>query len=79
VLSTTVLASPKDEEPMLLYMVATNRVVSIVIVVERKEEAQEYDIHQLVYYVSKVLIESKQRYPQSPLPKSGIRSAPSFM
>jgi hypothetical protein len=27
---------------MLLYMAATNRVVSIVIVVERKEEAQEY-------------------------------------
>jgi hypothetical protein len=78
VLSTAVLASPKDEEPMLLYMAATNRVVSIVIVVERKEEAQEYDIHRLVYYVSKVLTESKQCYPQSPLPKSGIRSAPSF-
>jgi hypothetical protein len=45
VLSTTpVLAAPEDQEPMLLYMAATNRVVSIVIVVERKEEAQEYDI-----------------------------------
>jgi hypothetical protein len=40
VLSTApVLAAPEDQEPMLLYMVATNRVVSIVIVVERKEEA----------------------------------------
>jgi hypothetical protein len=29
---------------MLLYMAATNRVVNIVIVVERKEEAQEYGI-----------------------------------
>jgi hypothetical protein len=29
---------------MLLYMAATNRVVSIVIVVERKEEAPEYGI-----------------------------------
>jgi hypothetical protein len=29
---------------MLLYMVATNRVVSIVIVVERKEEVQEYGV-----------------------------------
>jgi hypothetical protein len=38
VLSTTpVLAAPEDQEPMLLYMAATNRVVSIVIVVERKE------------------------------------------
>jgi hypothetical protein len=38
VLSTApVLAAPEDQEPMLLYMVATNRVVSIVIVVECKE------------------------------------------
>jgi hypothetical protein len=40
VLSTApVLAAPKDQESMLLYMEATNRVVSIIIVVERKEEA----------------------------------------
>jgi hypothetical protein len=40
VLSTApVLAAPEDQEPMLLYMAATNRVVSIVIIVERKEEA----------------------------------------
>jgi hypothetical protein len=64
VLSTApVLAAPKDQEPMLLYMAATNRVVSIVIMVEREEEAQEYDIQRLVYYVSEVLTESKQRYP----------------
>jgi hypothetical protein len=45
VLSTApVLAAPEDQEPILLYMAATNRVVSIVIVVERKEEAQEYDM-----------------------------------
>jgi hypothetical protein len=64
VLSTTlVLAAPEDQEPMLLYMAATNRVVSIVIMVERKEEVQEYDLQRLVYYVSEVLTESKQRYP----------------
>jgi hypothetical protein len=40
VLSTApVLAAPEDQEPMLLYMTATNRVVSIVIMVEHKEEA----------------------------------------
>jgi hypothetical protein len=48
---------------MLLYMAATNRVVGIVIMEERKEEAQEYDIQRPVYYVSEVLPESKQRYP----------------
>jgi hypothetical protein len=37
VLSTApILAAPKDQEPMLLYMAATNRIVSIVIVVEHK-------------------------------------------
>jgi hypothetical protein len=64
VLSTApVLAAPEDQEPMLLYMVATNRVVSIIIVVERKEEAREYGVQRPVYYISKVFTESKQRYP----------------
>jgi hypothetical protein len=64
VLSTApVLAAPEDQEPMLLYMATTNRVVSIVIVVERKEEAQEHGVQRPVYYVSEVLAESKQRYP----------------
>jgi hypothetical protein len=64
VLSTApVLAAPEDQEPMLLYMAATNRVVSVIIMVERKEEVQEYNIQRPVYYVSKVLTESKQRYP----------------
>jgi hypothetical protein len=64
VLSTTpVLAAPEDQEPMLLYMVATNMVVSIVIMLECKEEAQEYGVQRPVYYVSEVLTESKQRYP----------------
>jgi hypothetical protein len=65
VLSTaTVLAAPEDQEPMLLYMAVTNRVVSIVIVVERKEEAQEYGVQRPVYYVSEVLTKSKKRYPR---------------
>jgi hypothetical protein len=64
VLSTApVLAAPEDQEPMLLYMAATNRVVSIVIVVECKDEAQEYGVQRPVYYISEVLTESKQRYP----------------
>ena len=34
--SAPILAAPQVQEPMLLYLAATNRVVSIVIVVERK-------------------------------------------
>ena len=33
-----ILASPLPREPMLLYVAATNRVVSVVVVVEREEE-----------------------------------------
>ena len=50
-------------EPMLLYMAATNRVVSIVIVAERKEEVQALAVQRPVYYVSEVLTDSKQRSP----------------
>ena len=44
-------------------MVANNRTVSVAVVVERKESGKEYPVQRLVYYVSEVLIESKQRYP----------------
>ena len=42
--SAPVLAAPEPQEPMLLYLAATNRVISIVIVVERKEEGHEHGV-----------------------------------
>ena len=48
---------------MLLYIVATNRVVSVTMVVERKEEGKAQSVQRPVYYVSEVLTESKERYP----------------
>ena len=57
-----VLAAPIDKEPLLLYVAANSRAVSVAIVVERKEAGKEYP-ERPVYYVSEVLIESKQRYP----------------
>ena len=56
-----VLAAPIDEEPLLLYVAANARAVSVAIVVERKEAGKEYPIQRPVYYISEVLIESKQR------------------
>ena len=44
-------------------MAANSRAVSVAIVVERKEAGKEHLVQRLVYYVSEVLIESKQRYP----------------
>jgi hypothetical protein len=48
---------------MFLYLAASNRVISIIIVVERQEEGHKYGVQRPVYYVSEVLTESKQRYP----------------
>ena len=58
-----VLAAPIDKEPLLLYVAANAQAVSVAIVVERKELGKEYPVQRLVYYISEVLIESKQRYP----------------
>ncbi|XP_024310613.1 uncharacterized protein LOC104584890 isoform X1 [Brachypodium distachyon] len=55
-----ILASPMEKEPMLLYIAATNRVVSAVIVVERVEE--DKSVQRPVYYLNEVLSSSKQNY-----------------
>ena len=48
---------------MLLYIAATSRVVSTVIIVERKEEGKALPVQRPVYYLSEVLSASKQNYP----------------
>ena len=44
-------------------MATNSRAVGVAIVVERKKSGKEYPVQRPVYYVSEVLIESKQRYP----------------
>ena len=39
-----VLAAPIDKEPLLLYVAANARAVSVAIVVERKEAGKEYPV-----------------------------------
>ena len=56
--SAPILASPMPREPMLLYIAATNRVVSAVVVVERDEEGKKQQ--RPVYYLSEVLNNSKK-------------------
>ena len=51
-----VLAAPVDKEPLLLYVAANGRVVSVTIVVERKEAGKEYPVQRPVYYISEVQI-----------------------
>jgi hypothetical protein len=63
-LSTSpVLVTPREKEPMLLYIAAMNQVVSSALVVERAEDGKEHGVQRPVYYLSKVLSPTKQRYP----------------
>jgi ribonuclease HI len=48
---------------MLLYIAATNQVVSSVLVIERAEDGKEHGVQRPVYYLSEVLSTTKQRYP----------------
>jgi hypothetical protein len=59
-----ILTPPQDGEPLYLYVAATTQVVSVVIVVERTEEGHALPVQRLVYYISKVLSETKAHYPQ---------------
>jgi hypothetical protein len=58
-----VLAASALREPMLMYIAATPRVVSVMIVVEHNEEGKELLVQRPVYYLSEVLTLSKQNYP----------------
>ena len=57
------IAAPVHKGPLLLYVAANSRAVNVAIVVEIKEACKEYLVQRPVYYISDVLIESKQRYP----------------
>jgi hypothetical protein len=58
-----VLVAPNEKEPMLLYIAATHQVVSTVLVVEQSDEGKAHGVQRPVYFLSEVLLPSKQRYP----------------
>ena len=62
--SHPVLTVPTKGETLYLYIAATDRVVSAAIMVEREEPRHIYKVRHPVYFISKVLNESKTRYPQ---------------
>ena len=58
-----ILAAPIEKETMMLYIAATNRVISAVMVVERPEKDKAQLIQRPIYYISEVLSVSKHNYP----------------
>jgi hypothetical protein len=62
--SPLVLTTPKSGEVLQLYIAATNRVVSTVLMVEREELGHAYGVQRPIYFISEVLNESKTRYTQ---------------
>jgi hypothetical protein len=58
-----ILAAPGICEPMILYISATNRVVSAVLVVERDMEGHKFQVQKPIYYISEVLTPCKTHYP----------------
>ena len=59
-----ILVPLTDGEPLLLYIVATTQVVSVALVVEREEEGYALKLQRPVYFISKVLFDSKTCYPK---------------
>jgi hypothetical protein len=62
--SSLILTAPFPEEPMLLYISATTQVVSASLVVEQEEPGRSQKVQRPVYFISKVLSDSKTRYSQ---------------
>ena len=59
-----ILVPPIDGESLLLYIAATTQVVSAILVVEWEEEGHALKVQRPMYFISKVLSNSKTRYSQ---------------
>ena len=57
-----VMTAPQAGETLLFYIAATNRVVSTTIVVEQKEPWHASKVQRPIYFINKVLNESRTRY-----------------
>ena len=56
------LASPKLNKPLLIYVATTTQVVSAALVVEREEPGHALKVQRPMYFISKVLTDCEARY-----------------
>ena len=63
-MSAPILVAPERVEPLLLYVVASNHVVSATLVVEREDLGHHLKVQQPIYFVGEVLTDAKVWYPQ---------------
>jgi hypothetical protein len=59
-----ILVLPVKIDLLLMYVVATTKVVSATLVVEREEAGHALKVQCPIYFISEVLADSKTRYPQ---------------
>ena len=62
--SAPILVAPEQGEPLLLYITASNHVVSAALVIKREEPGHQLKVQRPVYFIEEVLTDPKIRYPQ---------------
>ena len=58
-----ILVAPEQGEPLLLYIVASNHVVSTALFVEREEPGHHLKVQRPMYFIGEVLTDPKVWYP----------------
>ena len=58
-----ILVAPEQGESLLLYITASNHVVSAALVIEREEPGHPLKVQRPVYSIGEVLADAKVHYP----------------
>ena len=59
----SILVALEWGEPLLLYIMANNHIVSATLIIEREELGRPLKVQQLLYFIGEVLADAKVRYP----------------
>ena len=57
--SAPIFVTPERGEPLLLYVAASNHVVSAALVIEREEPGHHLKVQQPIYFIGEVLTDAK--------------------